>query len=91
VGRAFPQEQKMDKMTLLILVVVIGFAVCWRTLRKIELYLYQCAANLNSLESTASDIKNSAEQASALLGNIFEHFEGRFPIIEGRDDPYPPA
>jgi hypothetical protein len=81
----------MDKLTVLIVVVSVGLFVCWLSLRKIELYLYQCAANLNSLESTASDIKNSAEQASAMLDNIFEHFEGSFPISEGRDDSYPPA
>lgn len=80
----------MDKLTLLILVVIVGFAVCWRSLRQIEAYLYQCAVHLGTLDSTADDIKNSAEQAATTLDNIWGHFESQFPASEEHDDPYPP-
>ena len=80
----------MDKLTLLILVVIVGFAVCWRSLWRIEAYLYRCAAQLSSLDSTTDDIKSSAEQAATTLDNIWGHFESRFPAFEEHDDPDSP-
>ena len=80
----------MDKLTVLIAIVIVGLAVCWRSLRRIENYLYQCLSRLSDLSSAADDVKGSTEQSSTTLENVREHLEQRFPLPEGYDDPYPP-
>jgi hypothetical protein len=77
-------------MNLLIAVVIIGFLICWLSLRRIESYLHNCLLKLSDIESTTEDIKDASNQTASALDGIQQHFEERFPLPEVRYDPYPP-
>jgi hypothetical protein len=55
----------MNKMTALILVVIIGFVICGLSLRRIEHYLHQCLLKLTDLDANADRIETYAGQISA--------------------------
>jgi hypothetical protein len=76
----------MDKLTLLILVVIAGFAICWFSLRRIATYTYQCALKLLDIESTLDEISNLAGQTQVAIEELKEHIEERFPTPPEHDD-----
>jgi hypothetical protein len=57
----------MDKFTVLIAVAIVGFVVCWLSLRRIEHYLRECLFKLINLDTTADNIEICAGQISASM------------------------
>ena len=76
------------RMTILTIVVAIGFLGCWYFLRAIRNYTLGCSHRLMQLDSTATDINISLGSIYDALDNLKDHIEERFPVTRlPPDDP----
>lgn len=72
-------------MTLLTIVVAIGFLVCCYYLRQIVNVLVRCSMSLTELNGTADDINKEIGPLSNALEELKQHIEERFPTHEPSD------
>lgn len=73
------------RMTILTIVVAIGFLGCCYFLRQIVTLLVRCSVGLSELNSTADDINKVLGPLSVTLDDLKQHIEERFPIHEPTD------
>jgi hypothetical protein len=72
-------------MTLLTVIVAIGFVGCWFLLRRIANLLTACHQGLCELNSTADDVNNTVSATSVAIDNIEQRLDEQFPTNEPSD------
>jgi hypothetical protein len=58
---------------VLIAVVIVGFYVCWRTLRGIEFYVARCVNELEKIQYAVSRTDDNTSGVSSMLEEIENH------------------